>query len=323
MRATLYIASAFLLAFPFAGTAFAEDGVNATPSAKNDSTATVRAAAGPDLGVLTGSFETNSIYYLDDEATGATAPENHYGSNNYLKLDWRRGKISAGIQAEYYPQALQGYETTKLKGFRLPEKYITWTDKYFSVTAGDFYDQFGSGLLFRSWEDRTLGFNNSVFGGRVTFNAAGWLQGKIIGGVVRDYMGADSSSFLNTYYTGTKILGGDLSFPLSRAIGLEGHDITLEGSVLYRDENDIPEMYRDLGLEIPNGNLGWSARLNYEWSGLSFKGEYVGKGEDLYLSESTGDFELRSGNAQLAQIDWSGDGFSVMEIGRASCRERV
>ena len=44
-------------------------------------------------GYLTGSFETNTIYYKDDSKTKAESPEDHFGSNNYLKLDYYQGKF--------------------------------------------------------------------------------------------------------------------------------------------------------------------------------------------------------------------------------------
>ena len=37
-------------------------------------------------GYLTGSFETNTIYYKDDSKTKAESPEDHFGSNNYLNV---------------------------------------------------------------------------------------------------------------------------------------------------------------------------------------------------------------------------------------------
>ena len=39
-------------------------------------------------GQLSGSFESNSIYYQDDSGLGAagTAPDDRFGSNNYMKL---------------------------------------------------------------------------------------------------------------------------------------------------------------------------------------------------------------------------------------------
>ena len=75
-------------------------------------------------GVLSGSLESNSILYRDGSA----------GSNNYLKLDYTYGGFSAGLQAEYYPEPLLGYYS-ELKGFGLPEKYISWTGSQLSVTA--------------------------------------------------------------------------------------------------------------------------------------------------------------------------------------------
>ena len=107
-------------------------------------------------GYLSGSFETNNILYQNDGPTGAVAPENRIGSNNYLKLDYYKGKFSAGAQLEGYFPVLQDYpiELTKAK---LTNYYVSWTDDDFSVTAGTFYDQFGSGLLFRAWEDRSAG----------------------------------------------------------------------------------------------------------------------------------------------------------------------
>ena len=69
-----------------------------------------------------------------------------------------------------------------MEGFsinNLTEKYISWTDRNYSVTVGDFYEQFGSGLILRAWEDRALGFNNSLGGARVTFNIKDIVEGKI------------------------------------------------------------------------------------------------------------------------------------------------
>ena len=66
-----------------------------------------------DKGTLTGSLETNNIYYVKDnklDASSAASPDDHFGSNNYLKVDYSKGHFSAGIQLEGYLPALQGYD---------------------------------------------------------------------------------------------------------------------------------------------------------------------------------------------------------------------
>src|SRR5699024_10725107 len=60
-------------------------------------------------GYLTGSFETNTIYYKNDSKADSKSPEDHFGSNNYLKLDYYRGKFAAGVQLEAYEPVLAGY----------------------------------------------------------------------------------------------------------------------------------------------------------------------------------------------------------------------
>ena len=81
-------------------------------------------------GYLTGSFETNTIYYKDDSKTKAESPEDHFGSNNYLKLDYYQGKFAVGVQLEAYEPVLVGYPT-ELEKAKLTNYYVSWADKDF------------------------------------------------------------------------------------------------------------------------------------------------------------------------------------------------
>ena len=119
------------------------------------------AAIAQSDGHLSGSLESSSLY--DDEED---SPYKGFHSNNYLKLDYSKGRFAAGLQGEWYPSPLPGYDPA-LKGWGLPVKYLSWEEDAWSVTAGDFYEQFGSGILLRSWEDRNLGLGNSIGGVRL------------------------------------------------------------------------------------------------------------------------------------------------------------
>lgn len=253
-------------------------------------------------GYLSGSFETNNILYQNDSPTGAVAPENRIGSNNYLKLDYYRGKFSAGAQLEGYFPVLQDYpiELTKAK---LTNYYVSWTDDAFSVTAGTFYDQFGSGLLFRAWEDRTLGMNNAVMGARVTYNYKGIVSVKALWGLPR--MGMEFSD--------TQVRGGDISFAISELAKWDGTYLALEGSVLNRFE-DIPVDLEDEGGKP--GSTGYSGRINFEHgSGFFLKAEYVDGGQKYYSNPdfaSDGKMHLQKrGNAQLVELGYNNHGLGV------------
>ena len=266
------------------------------------------AASAQDRGRVTGSLESNSVYYLDDDVLGT--PAHPWGSNNYLKLDWTGGAFGAGLQAEYYPQALAGYPT-ELKGAGLTGLYASWTGKLAEVRAGSFFEQLGSGLLLRTWEDRELGLNNALTGGRISFHTRNrGLSVKLLGGVPKYGLWPTKA---------TALAGGDLSIDLLPLFGREGsgHSIVLEGSVVDRFartvEDDIAFLAKTGGFEVPNQVLSWSGRLQYAYGGFSLKGEYVAKGADFYtehLRHSKEAYRLKAGNAQLLELNYAAGSFS-------------
>lgn len=254
-------------------------------------------------GHLTGSFETNSIYYVDDPTTSAIVPDDRFGSNNYLKLDYYRGRFSAGIQAEGYLPVLQGYPTD-LKRATLANFYAMWADENFSVTAGTFFDQFGSGLLFRSFEDRTLGINSALLGARFTYNYKNIVGVKLIWGLPR--LGMDFSS--------TQARGGDVYFSISNLAGWKNTSLSIEGSVLNRYEAISADLQEE-GAQPTS--TGFSGRINFEHKGFIFKGEYVDAGEKHYSNTAYDGKNdpridlIKNGNAQLIEIGYSGHGLGV------------
>ncbi len=242
-----------------------------------------------------GSLESNAVF--DDDKASA-----YYGfhANNYLKLTAGTGRFSAGVQAEWYPNPLPGFDLS-LKGIGVPMKYLAWDGRTVQVTAGDFYEQFGSGLVLRSWEDRDLGFNNALGGLRVTGRFLdGALGVKALGGVPRSGLG----------YASTAVFGGDAVLSLLRLLAPESEQVlTLEGSLLDRYEWKTPE---DIGLLLgtaaPGNVLLYSARMSYAWRTLLVKAEYVGKGKDFTAihQDGTGDaYGLTGGKAASVEVNFA------------------
>lgn len=262
-------------------------GVSLSASAQEDS---------KNWGSVSGSFETNSTYYVDDAVTGAMAPKDNYGSNNYLKVDYTNGGWSAGIQAEWFPQVLQGYDD-EFHGLALPMKYISWQNDKVSVTVGDFYDQFGSGIVLRSWEDRALGFNNSLGGARVTYNFGNALTVKALSGVARQYMN----------YSNTLVSGVDASLSVSELLQNYDHIITLEGSYVNRYENEFQadQLFAadDLGFDLPKTVFYYSGRAKYEYMSFYANYEYVYKSADIF--EFDGVTSLKRGQAHLVDMGYT------------------
>lgn len=254
-------------------------------------------------GRLTGSFETNSIFYVEDAKSGAITPQDNFGSNNYLKLDYYHGKFSAGIQGEAYMPVLQGYPTD-LTRVALTNYYAQWVDDSFSVTAGTFYEQFGSGLLFRAYEDRTLGMNNALTGARFTYNYKDIVALKAIWGMPR----------LGMKFTDTQVRGGDISFAISNLVGWKATHLAVEGSVINRYEAISADLKEEGGKP---SSTGFSGRVNFEHKGFVLRGEYIDAGERHYPNGAYDGVNdpridlIKNGNAQLVELGYSGHGLGV------------
>ena len=257
--------------------------------------------SGNSEGYVTGSFETNTNGYVKDDRTTSTVPDGNFGSNNYLKLDYYNSRFTAGIQLEGYAPALVGY-SSDLKGVNLTNYYVSWKDEDFSITAGTVYDQFGSGLLFRSWEDRAIGLNNAVTGARLTYSYNDILNVKALWGMPRFGM----------KHSQTQVKGADASFVISNLFDIRNTYLALEGSVL--DRYEALDANRRADGCSPN-TTGWSARLNAESHGFFLKAEYVDAGQKYYYNTSyAGEGQMyhrKRGNAQLVETGYNGGGLGV------------
>ncbi len=116
-------------------------------------------------------FVSNAQYYLDDDVTGDFTEEDRFRSNNYLKFDYTISNFEFGLQLEgYAPQRLLSYSPNYDSQINIGTFHAKYTYSKVAITLGHFYDQFGSGLVLNTWEDRQLGINNAIRGLKIAFN---------------------------------------------------------------------------------------------------------------------------------------------------------
>lgn len=242
-------------------------------------------------GGLSGGFETNTVFYIKDHQTGALRPDDHFGSNNYLNVDYRWRKFSAGLMYEAYLPVLQGFSNA-LNDCDITYKYVAFEDKGLKIRVGDFYEQFGSGLVFRAYEERSLGLNTSVEGVQLFYTYLDKISVKAIYGRPRKYLEHASSS----------VRGIDLSLNLSRCLDWQATNLQLEGSFLNRYEEYVGNR------EIKSNVDAYSARVYWERSGFSFRGEYVSKTADPALYN---DYNSKAGKALLLEGEYVQSGLGI------------
>lgn len=220
-------------------------------------------------GSISGSFETNNQLYVKDILTNAVFPQDRIGSNNYLKVDYRLQKFSAGIQYEAYLPSLQGYPFV-LNESKLVQKYFSYQETKFGLTVGNFYEQFGSGLIFRSWENRQLGINNAMEGVSIHLKPINSLDFKFIYGKQR-------KNFENSDGT---IRAIDANWQLVNPAQTNNEKtFSIGASFVSRYQQ-----YTGPDPDFKSTVNALSGRLNYADSHNTFSAEYVVKSKDPHVA---------------------------------------
>ena len=240
-------------------------------------------------------FESNSQYYMDDSKTGNFTAQNRFRSNNYLKIDYSFNNFYAGIQFESYePMALlnyaPGFDKTNLGLY-----YAGYKNEKIDITVGHFYDQFGSGLILRSWEDRQLGINNAIRGVRFKYNPTNYIQLTSLYGKQREGFNVSEGD----------LFGFNSDINLSEAFNIEQSTIIAGFSYLGRKQNST--------ITTPNFNEltnAFSARLDYSKGNFYSSLEYATKGKDAIIIFGNVK-NAKSGSAHLLNLGYAKKGFGI------------
>lgn len=250
------------------------------------------------IGKLYGGIDVNTAFYKKDKLS----PElDKRGINTWLNLNYEYERFTAGVQYEIFRPPLRGY-SEDLKGNKLMQYFVSYGADKFNVVAGNFYEQFGSGLIFRSYEERSLGVNTSLRGVNLKYTPWEWMNFKAFAGRPRRYL----------EYADAWIYGVDGDFLLSR-LWSKGYDysISVGGSWVLRHNTKT----FDISPESANVNL-YGIRTVYNGSRMNIGIEYTAKGRSQSYSFESREYVNQSGDALLVNMDYTCDGFGVSGVFR-------
>lgn len=251
------------------------------------------------FGKIFGGLESNSQWYLNDKGQQTVHPEDPLRSNNYLFLNYNLNKWSAGLQVESYEKnALLNYNP-KYKGTNVATYFVNYKDKTFDLTAGYFYEQFGSGLILRSWEDRALGINNALRGVRAIIRPTNYLSFTTLYGQQRT--GFDVSE--------AKIHGFNTEVDFGTLLKFEKSQLSGGLSFVGRDEKTtiVNPDFDDMTNAI-------SYRLNFSHNSFYISSELDTKSRDGVLSDANNNLSsklVKTGNAFLLNMGYTKKGLGI------------
>ncbi len=269
--------------------------------------ATVSAfTVGGDNGVaLHGSVQADVLFPEDDKAINTDPYDKDILFNTYADLNMISRYVDAGVRLEFMKWPLPGYEHD-FAGWGVPNIYVKGRYNGFEVTAGDFYEQFGSGFILRTYQERSLGIDNSIRGGRLKINALRGFNFTILGGLQRRYWDWKKQS---------QVYGGDMEVnfsELSKSLADRGIGWTFGASYVLKRETkgeNIEPDGTDYRLRIPKNVNAFDLRSNFRKGNFGVLGEFAWKSQDPSFDNS---YTYGNGTAAMLSGSYSRSGMSVL-----------
>jgi len=261
-----------------------------------------------DQGRLSGNFQMDAQLYRADSLIGADAIPEKMALNSYANLRYEIGDFSAGIRFEGYMNALKGFDPG-YDGVGVPYFFARYRFDDLDFTVGDFYEQFGSGILLRTWEDKFLGIDNAMRGIRVKYHP---FEGASLTGVV-------GKQRIFWEYGPGLIRGLDGELRLNDLIPVlkdKQTILSLGGSFVSKYQTDDDPVYI-----LPENVGAWAYRFNISRGALHLDSEYAGKIND---PSADNNFIYKPGNSLIINASYAASGlgmnFSVKRVDNMSFR---
>lgn len=261
---------------------------------------------------LHGSFQTDALVPQVDSIIGATDYSGPFPSNSYFDLSLSSKYVTAGARIEFMHTPLPGFEDA-FAGGGLPYLNVTGKYKWFEASIGNIYDQFGSGLIFRAYEDRPLGIDNSLRGARIVLTPYKGITVKALGGMQRKYFNYTSSNYFGFDYSQGAVMGADVEFNIDEWIPKmqeNGYRLLLGGSYVSKyDPDEVIQPDPLHKLNLPQFVGAGDVRLRFIKGGWNALLEYAYKANDPCNDNG---YIYKPGTAALLSLAYSQKGMSFL-----------
>lgn len=253
---------------------------------------------------VTVSGSVQSDVQIPTGHTDADKSNDDVRTNTYAEVNAMSKWVDAGVRFAYLEHPLPGYEAD-FKGWGVPFYYVKGKFNVAEVTLGTFYDQFGSGFIFRTYEERSLGIDNSILGARVALKPVKGVHIKALTGRQRRYW----------HHNKAWITGADMELNLDqwiKPLASSNTYVTLGASWVNKHEKDSTDViYADNThiLNLPTYVNACDVRAQVQHGPYSVLLEYARKGQDPSFDNG---YTYGKGYVAMLSASYSKRGLSLL-----------
>ncbi|MES2381395.1 MAG: DUF6029 family protein [Bacteroidota bacterium] len=263
-----------------------------------------------DKGEFSGNFQNTNQFYVRDSTIGATTTQYQRqlsSSDAWLFLSYKYKGFKFNVRYDVFnnsplfdPQ--QAFTQSGIGMWNISKDI----DK-FNVTVGYFYDQFGTGMVFRAFEDRNLGLDFAINGARVIWTPS-------TNTTIKAFTGLQKFRF-DIRPEVIKGINAEHRIEFTENFNIEPGASIVNRTIDPNTMNSITGAINSYKLEdrfVPTYNVFLGnvyTTLNYK--DFSWYVEYCQKSKEAFNNQKTGLMELRDGRVYYTSMSYSTKGLGI------------
>lgn len=200
---------------------------------------------------ITGSLQTNGNFFIADSAIGAVGTPQYdnqkFGAESWLTLNYSNWGFDMGLRFDLFNNSNLLNPLGSYSGQGIGRWYVQKKIDKLELAGGYLYDQIGSGIIFRAYEERTLLIDQALYGVKAAWHFNdNWR--------VKAFTGKTKQQFSN-YSTGLRgvALEGFIkpdsvkNFSLAPGVGVVGRTY---------DKETINQIVNTIATYLPSDSIG-------------------------------------------------------------------
>lgn len=264
-----------------------------------------------DKGKLSGAFQYNQNFYQRDTLIGAAGnplyDKKLTGGEGWLNLQYAQAGFTVQSRLDVFNNSNLHQPTLPFSAQGIGMWSVSKEINKLTLTGGYIYDQFGSGIVFRAYEDRGLGIDNAIYGAQLKYRL---FNDKIY---LKAFTGRQKF-LLSTYEPVVKGINAESFFDIKGKVQLTPGASVVNRTLDDGNMNKVVDEINNMTLEkrfIPKYNTyAYSLYNSLNWKNITWYAEYAGKTKEA-IRNYDGTLINKSGSVIFSTLNFSVEGFGI------------
>jgi hypothetical protein len=265
-------------------------------------------------GSFSGDLMMNANFYQRDSAIGANNDlynHNKSGGEGWLGLRYSNYGFTGYLRLDVFNNSNLRTLTSGFTGFGIGAWSISKEVKGLTITGGYIYDQVGSGVIFRSYEDRGLLIDNALEGLHLKYKLDDHIVVKAFMGQQKNYFDRFASVLKGASAEGDYQIGENVHLTpgvgiVNRTLDDASYNSLYNTLGSYHADSSFTPMYNTYAMTAYNtlsiGNFTWYAEGAYKTHEA--------------IKDNSGKLVDKAGNVQFTTLGYAIKGFALNVTGK-------